>query len=189
MRKVLLLIFILGLVGSANAQFGIRAGFSSANFSKSDFSSIGAFHIGGYYHVKLDSELVSIEPGIQYSGKGYSTAVAGTADLTEKLGYIDVPVLVRVKALASVPSLNIFAGPQASLLVSRTATIGDKVTSTSLEPVRGYELGAVVGVGVNVASGVNFQASYDLGLTSLNYFDTKTSNRVLKFSLGYTFGK
>jgi len=132
MRKVLLVIFILGLVGSANAQLGIRAGFSAANFSKSDFSSIGAFHIGGYYLTQTASDLVSIEPGIQYSGKGYSTTVKGSDDLTEKLGYIDVPVLVRVKALASVPSLNVFAGPQASLLVSRTATIGDKVTSTSL---------------------------------------------------------
>ena len=43
---------------------------------------------------------------------------------------------------------------------------------------------AVVGSVLNIASAINFQASYYSGLTSLNYFDTKTSNCVLKRSLG-----
>jgi hypothetical protein len=71
--------------------------------------------------------------------------------------------------------------------VSRNYTLGN-TTSTSLEPIRGYELGAVVGVGLKVAAGLNLQASYDLGLSSLNYFNTDVSNRVLKLSLGYTLG-
>ena len=42
--------------------------------------------------------------------------------------------------------------------------------------------------GLKVAAGLNLQASYDLGLSSLNYFNTDVSNRVLKLSIGYTLG-
>jgi hypothetical protein len=184
MRKILLAIFLLGFATSVHAQFGIRAGLNSANFSNADFSSITGFHIGGYYLVKTATDLVSVEPGIQYSGKGYSAMAKGGSNVTEKLGYVDIPVLVRLSLL---PSLNVFAGPQASVLVSRNYTLGN-ITSTSLEPVRGYELGAVVGLGLKVAAGLNLQASYDLGLSSLNYFNTDVSNRVLKLSVGYTLG-
>lgn len=184
MRKILLLFFLFAFAVTAQAQFGVRAGYSSANFSNSDFSSIGAFHIGGYYLVKTSADLVSVEPGIQYSGKGYSTVALDGDEVTEKLGYVDIPVLIRLNLM---PALNVFAGPQASLLVSRNYTKGN-ISNSSLEPVAGYELGALVGVGVKVAAGLNLQASYDLGLSSLNYFNTDVSNRVLKLSIGYTFG-
>jgi hypothetical protein len=184
MRKIILAIFLLGFAASAQAQFGIRAGLSSANFSNTDFTSTTGFHVGAYYLAKTTSNLLSLEPGIQYSGKGYTAVAPGVGDVTEKLGYVDIPVLVR---LSLIPSLNVFAGPQASVLVSRNYTLGT-TTSTSLEPVRGYELGAVVGLGLKVAAGLNLQASYDLGLSSLNYFNTDVSNRVLKLSLGYTLG-
>lgn len=184
MRKIVLAIFLLGLAATAHAQFGIRAGLNSANFSNSTFSATTGFHVGGYYLVKTATDLVSVEPGIQYSGKGYKTTAPGIGDVSEKLGYVDIPVLVR---LSLIPSLNVFAGPQASVLVSRNYTIGD-VKSTTLAPVRGYDLGAVVGLGLKVAAGLNVQASYDIGLTSLNYFNTDVSNRVLKLSIGYTLG-
>jgi hypothetical protein len=184
MRKIILAIFLLGIAASSHAQLGVRAGLSSANFSDTDFTSITGIHFGAYYLAKTSSNLLSVEPGIYYSGKGYTTVAPGGGDVTEKLGYVDIPVLVR---LSLIPSLNVFAGPQASVLVSRNYTLGN-TTSTSLEPIRGYELGAVVGVGLKVAAGLNLQASYDLGLSSLNYFNTDVSNRVLKLSLGYTLG-
>lgn len=210
MKRIFLIIFCLLSVTTVTAQLGIRAGFNSSNFSNSsDFTSIGGFNFGVYYTGYMynlkgkkliavrgiligkyasainSAGLLSIEPGVQYSRKGYSASISGKGDITEKLGYIDVPILARLNLL---PSVNVFLGPQASLLVSRNYSIDKSTESTSLEPIRGYELGAVAGIGVTIRDGINFQVSYDLGLTSLNYFNADVSNRVLKFSLGYFFG-
>ena len=179
MKKFLLLIFSIGLISSAQAQFGIRAGINSANFSDTNFDSRLGIHVGGYY--KLKAGLIAIEPGIQFSQKGYKgTDLQSGDDVNERLNYIDIPVLLRVNII---PAVNVFAGPQGSLLISRNYELGNS-SSTSTEVVKGYDVGAVLGVGVVLPLGFNVQASYDLGLSSLNYFDTDVKNRVFKFSLG-----
>jgi hypothetical protein len=183
MRKILLVFFLVGFAATAQAQFGVRAGFNSANFSNTDFSAKSGFHLGAYY--TLGKEFISIEPGIQYSQKGYKGEEVGTGkSVDEQLGYIDVPVLVRLKLI---PALNIFAGPQASLLLSSKYQLGDQ-TSDSSDAIRGYDIGGVVGAQVKLPMGFNAQASYDLGFTSLNYFNLDVKNQVFKISLGYTLG-
>ncbi|WP_373400048.1 porin family protein [Algoriphagus halophilus] len=179
MKKVLFLILTLGFIGAAQAQFGLRAGLSSANFSNTNYDAKLGFHAGGYY--KFDLGIFAVEPGIQYSQRGYEGVESSSGDeINEKLNYIDVPVLVRFDFL---PIVNVFAGPQASILASRKYSLGGN-TSTSTDVIRGYDVGGVVGVGVNLPLGFNVQASYDFGLTSLNYFDTNVKNRLLKLSLG-----
>ncbi|MDF2157540.1 porin family protein [Algoriphagus sp. CAU 1675] len=182
MRKVLILFFVLGVIGSAQAQFGLRAGLSSANFAVTDFDATIGFHVGGYY--QLETDLLTLEPGIQFSQKGYETINPNTNNLiSESLSYIDIPVLVRYEV---VPLLNVFAGPQAGLLAGRNYK-EDGNNQTSTDPVKGYELAGVIGVGMKLPAGVNFQVSYDFGVTSLNYFDTDVKNRVLKISAGFDF--
>jgi hypothetical protein len=181
MKKILTLFFLITFAGMAHAQIGIRAGLNSSNFSSTDYSNKTGFHLGGYYLIKKD--FISIEPGIQYSQKGYNTVMLGGSDVSETLGYLDVPLLFRLNFLSI---LNAFAGPQASVLLSRNYESGN-TTSTSTDVIRGYDMGGVVGVGVSVFGGLNAQISYDMGFTNLNYFDVDVKNRVLKLSLGYTF--
>jgi hypothetical protein len=182
MKKLLLLLLSVGILGATQAQFGVRAGYSASNFSDTNFTSKSGFHLGGYY--RYGNGFLSIEPGLQYSQKGYETTQAVTsAEVTERLGYLDIPVLVRLNFL---PFLNVFAGPQASLLLSRNYDLGG-ITSNSTEPIRGYDLGGVVGVGVGLASGFNAQLNYDLGFTDLNYFNSNVKNRVFKVSVGFDF--
>jgi hypothetical protein len=50
----------------------------------------------------------------------------------------------------------------------------------------GYEVGAVIGAGYQVASGVNLQVSYDFGLVPFNYYEFEVNNTVFKLSVGYT---
>ncbi|MBB6328572.1 hypothetical protein FHS59_004228 [Algoriphagus iocasae] len=179
MKKFLFLILCIGFISTAQAQFGLRAGLNSSNFSDTNFDAKLGFHAGGYY--KLDLGIIDIEPGVQYSQKGYEgTDTMNGDDINERLNYIDVPVLVRFNFL---PVVNVFAGPQGSILVSRKYDLGG-TTSTSTEVIKGYDIGGVVGVGVNLPLGLNVQASYDFGLSSLNYFNTDVKNRVLKISLG-----
>ncbi|MBA4301264.1 porin family protein [Algoriphagus alkaliphilus] len=183
MRKVLMAFFLVGIAATAQAQFGVRAGFNSANFSNTNFEAKAGFHLGAYYSIGTD--FISFEPGIQYSQKGYQATEAGTGrSVDEKLGYIDIPVLVRLNLI---PSVNIFAGPQASLLASSVYKLGDD-TFDSSAAIRGYDLGGVVGAQVKLPMGLNAQASYDFGLSSLNYYNTDVKNQVFKISLGYSFG-
>jgi hypothetical protein len=182
MRKILLVFFLVGFVATAQAQLGVRAGFNSANFSDTNFDARSGFHLGAYYTIGTD--FISVEPGIQYSQKGYK----GTADsgdpVEEQLGYIDIPVLVRLKLI---PALNIFAGPQASIFASSKYELGDQ-SSDSSDAIRGYDIAGVVGAQVKLPLGFNAQASYDIGFTSLNYYNTDVKSQVFKISLGYTFG-
>jgi len=179
MKKLFLFLFTFSLFFAANAQFGIRAGLSSGNFSDTNFNSKLGFHAGGYY--RFDTGSISIEPGVQYSVKGYEGSVKTTGvTISEKLSYIDIPVLIRLKIY---PFLNVFAGPQASLLLARKYEL-DGNTFTSTGAISGYDLGGVVGLGVSIPSGINFQISYDLGLKSLNYYNVDVKNRVLKLAVG-----
>src|SRR5690606_37536820 len=164
MRKILMLFFLVGFAATAQAQFGVRAGFSSANFSNTDFDARSGCHAGVYYTLELGP--VSVEPGIQYSQKGYIGVEPGTMlAVDEQLGYFDVPVLVRVNLL---PAVNVFAGPQASILASSKYEKGGQ-TSDSSDATKGYDIAGVVGAQVKLPLGFNVQASYDIGFASLNY--------------------
>jgi len=179
MKKLFLFLFSFCLFLAANAQVGIRAGLSAGNFSDTNFNSKLGFHAGGYY--QLGTGFISVEPGIQYSTKGYKADAKTTGVMiSEKLSYIDIPVLIRLNIY---PFLNVFAGPQASLLLSRKYEL-DGNTDTSTEVISGYDLGGVVGLGVSMLSGINLQISYDLGLKSLNYYNIDVKNRALKLSVG-----
>ena len=180
MKKILWIFFLLGLAGSAYAQFGFRAGYSSANFSDTNFSPKTGFHAGVYY--TAGSEFIKIEPGLQFSQKGYTGNGNMGAAIDEQLNYLDMPVLIRLNLL---PMVNVFAGPQASFLLSRNYQLG-AVTSNSMEVLAGYDLGGVVGAQFNLPLGLNLQASYDIGMKSLNYFNTDVKNRVFKVSLGFS---
>lgn len=184
MRKILILVFVFGLsLGVAQAQFGVRAGFNSANFSDTNFDAKSGFHFGAYY--TAEGTFVSVEPGMFFSKKGYQGEELGTGRMVdENLSYLDIPVLLRLNIL---PSLNVFAGPQASLLLAREYQLGDDI-SNSTDVIRGYDLGGVVGAQARLPFGVNVQANFDFGLSSLNYFNTPVKNQVFKLSLGYTLG-
>lgn len=184
MKKLLILLFTLGVFTSAQAQFGVRAGYSSANFSNADFDAKGGFHAGVYY--KKDLGFLSVEPGIQFAQKGYQFDGASFSpeSATEQMNYVDIPVLLRVNFL---PILNVFAGPQVSALVSRNYENSDGVNNSDTDPVKAYDIAGVVGVGVKLPRGLNFQLSYDIGLQNIKYYDSDVKNNVLKASLGFDF--
>jgi hypothetical protein len=186
MKKGLLLLAFLTFAAAAQAQIGVRAGIGSSNFSNGDvqrgFNSLIRPHFGVYYGMEA-TEKLTIEPGLFFAGKGMSTISNTTKkEFDESLSYLDIPVLARY---AITPAINVFAGPQAGFLLARSyTTVDEKITDTA--PVGGYEIGGVFGVGYKLASGVNFQASYDFGIVPFKYFQADVNNTVLKLSIGYT---
>ncbi len=186
MKKGLLVFAFLTFAVAVQAQIGIRAGIGSSNFSNGDvqrgFNSLIRPHIGVYYGMKA-TEKITVEPGLFFSGKGMST----TSNITNKkfeesLSYLDIPVLARY---AVNKDFNVFLGPQVGFLLARTYT-EESVKITDTAPVGGYEIGGVFGLGYQLTSGINLQASYDFGITPFKYFQADVNNTVYKLSIGYT---
>lgn len=187
MKKGLLIFALLTFAAAAHAQFGVRAGIGSSNFSNGDvqrgFTSLIRPHFGVYYGMKA-TEKLTVEPGLFFSGKGIRTCcnTSTKKEFEESLSYLDIPVLARY-AFSS--TFNVFVGPQAGFLLARTYTSGDeKFTDTA--PVGGYEIGGVFGVGYQMSSGINIQTSYDFGISPFKYFEADVNNTVFKLSVGYT---
>ncbi|MBD8487232.1 PorT family protein [Echinicola sp. CAU 1574] len=179
--QILILAFIL-LAGiqQVYGQTGIRAGWNYPEIKGISSDGNSGFHAGIYHKISLLG-LIAVEPGIQYSQKGCKLDDNGMT-ATERLHYIDIPILAR---LGFIPLLNVFAGPQASVLVARNYEGSTDVSS--LDELTKFDIGGVVGVGINLPLGFNVQGSYDFGFSDLNYSDVDTKNSVYKVSIGKNF--
>ena len=160
------------------------------------------FYAGLYATLPIGPSF-AIEPGISYSEKGtvlqgkvpvpaldfLNTKLTGTA----RLAYVDVPVLAKVFIT---PGFYVYAGPQASFLVSGKARVEAGALGFSAykqdfdisNQLRKVDFAAVGGLGYQFENGLGLSAGYDYGLTSLdanNRFDAQ--NRVIKVGLNYSF--
>ena len=145
----------------------------------------------------------AIEPGITYAEKGavltgtlpfpaldfLNAKVTGTA----RLAYVDVPVLAKVYLT---PGFYLYAGPQASFLVSGKARVDASVLGFSAykqdfdvsSQLRKVDFAAVGGLGYQFDNGFGLSAGYDYGFTSLDSGNRfQAYNRVAKVGLNYSF--
>lgn len=203
---------------TGGAQIGIRAGLNVADWhgeavnsvmDVADFSN-GAvtkttkpgFHVGLYATLPISPNF-AIEPGVLYSEKGTQLSATlpfeqldflnAKVTATSRMAYIDVPVLAKVYVT---PGFYLYAGPQASVLVSNKARVDARVLGFSAykqdfdikDQFRPVDFAVVGGLGYQFSSGFGLSAGYDYGLSSLdknNRFDAQ--NRVIKASLNYSF--
>lgn len=225
MKKILLLLFCLTpAVIFAQFRVGVRLGGNLANFTGSEVKQWGAanvdptpmikFHLGVYadYYIL---ENLSIQPGLFYSAKGpkYEGETEiydmdgnfNMADITyvKRLGYIDIPILFHYHINES---LSVFIGPQFSFLLSaKVKNDADQEVLNALglddeedvkDSYRGFDLGLPLGLAYELASGLNIQLGYDIGLLNIakgydydggdggnRYYNVK--NGVVKLSIGY----
>lgn len=218
--KLALAIISTLIISSTNAQvsFGIRSGVNFSKWQGDDLQFVEniidktdgyvttkgtkGMHIGGYVTIPIVGG-VSIEPGLQYSKKGYAMFGDLKIDALKILGlnvgaqvqshYIDIPLLIRVDVAKGI---NVFAGPQLSYLVrsslnAKAAILGINLFNKGIgitDQFNRVDMGLSGGVGYALNKGLNVQAGYDLGLSKLNKGDSyKAHNSVIKVSVGYTF--
>ncbi|QNP53333.1 porin family protein [Hymenobacter qilianensis] len=203
---------------SRGVQFGLRAGVNVADWSGDAVQSVldvaeltnGAvtremkpgFHAGLFATLPLGSHF-AIEPGLIYSEKG--TQLAGRVPFeqfdflntrvtaTARMAYIDVPVLAKAYLTRG---LYIYAGPQASYLVSNKVRVEAGALGFSAfkqdfdvrNQFRELDFGVVGGLGYQFDSGLGLSAGYDYGLSSLDKNDRfDAQNRVIKASVNFSF--
>jgi Outer membrane protein beta-barrel domain len=220
MRQIYLMMTIALISVSVNSysqtKFGIRAGLSVSNWQgdavqtlQSALSFTGGylgtaskpgFHAGGYATIPV-SEMVSIEPGVQYSQKGYT--VNGELDIKSfdflstraevQMHYIDVPVFIKVKPAGG---LTIYAGPQFSYMLktnlrARAAVLGFNLLNKTIDITNAFnrtDIALAGGVGYEFKNGFNINAGYDYGLSRIDKNSNfNARNRNIKVSVGFNF--
>jgi hypothetical protein len=181
--------------GQIGVSTGITGGLNFAAVGGSDasgFSGTTQFAAGVFAEISFPLLPLAIQPEVLYSVKG---AAAGATPLlpayTDKLSYIDIPILVKYYLPTPVIKPFIFIGPSLGFLVSAKAVpaagnevdIKDQVTSTNF--------GAVIGAGVKiplVVADLSLDARYDYGLTSTDKLNSSNMyNRVFAVYLGLAF--
>jgi hypothetical protein len=206
MKKILLMLCCCLAASSAFAQlptFGIRGGvnFAKLNASSGNLSastgSTTTFAVGLFADFKVGA--VSIQPALNYTGKGgnISDDIGGEADI--KTYYLQVPVNVVYHIPASIGNIYFGAGPYVGLGLSGKAKGPDENGNSVSEDIKfGSEAGTFkkTDFGLNGIAGVEFKGgfilgiNYDLGLSNISN-DTADNeslkNRVFGISIGYKF--
>ena len=175
------------------AVIGVKGGINIAKVSTEDDEGIstktGA--VGGLFISKAITSTVGIRGEGLFSQKGAKGEEDGT-DLTFRLNYVDVPVLLTLSPSSSGDArFSFFTGPQFSFNIKAEAEA--EVDGTTLkqdldDEIKGTDLGWVLGVGVDKGR-FSADARYTLGLTNIASDGDNLKNRVFSVMIGVKLTK
>lgn len=218
-KTLLLLSIVISTVSFAQLTpvFGVKAGVVSAGMrgeavdnlkSMLEFadgrittSNRTGFFAGAFVNLPLD-KMISVEPGIYFSQKGYTLngdiSVKGAEFLSANAkarlqsNFIDMPVLLK----ADINGFQIFAGPQFSYLVNAdlkttAGVLGFDLLNNTMDATNQFnrwDMGVTAGIGYKFANGMNISASYDHGLSKADANKNINSyNHAFKVGIGISF--
>jgi len=211
MKKYLILLLIIAGFTSISfpqgMQLGLKAGLNLANEGGSDLQDLEDFFgtsldartgfNGGFFFMYQFNKMFALQPEAYYTMKG-ATASLGGIDLTLKLDYIEVPLLLKliipVQGSNIIPS--IFIGP--AIGFNTAAKIKGEFEGQSAEldwdsVVTSTDFSLIFGAGLGFRVGTNevgVDVRYSLGLSSWdNYSDdpSDVKNNVLSFNAYFGF--
>ena len=216
MKKVLIIAIAFSLLLGASNLFaqnpdvgltgkGLKAGLNLANFTGSDKPSDvkmrTAFAFGGFLTYSF-TDLFAIQPELLYSMKGAKEKVVDqgiTVDITEKLSYLEIPVLFKVK-LVGAPTFkpNFYVGPGIGFLLSakeKGESGGISVDVDIKDQLKSTDIGLIGGVGADIpmsAGTITFDIRYEAGLTKVvkaqsGFEAPKMYNSAITFLVGFGF--
>jgi hypothetical protein len=210
MKKIFLIATLLTFLCtiSFGQGLGFRVGYNYASTKLSsdilpnidtfnDLSKpISGFIVGVNYEIPLSS-VFFIEPGLNFSSKGYRTDYANDPidplyyGSTTKLYYLDAPILIKAKMKVGKANIFVGAGPYFSygLFADYKIDGESKGGNFSDSGRQRFDSGFSFSAGVEFG---NFEvgASYQLGLVNIDQVDImKRKNRVASLSVGYRFHK
>ncbi len=199
-KAIAVLALIVLFAGTSRAQvgFGLTGGVNFANVGGADVTmspkNLTGFAAGAYLDISVPF-LLSIEPQILYSGKGYimessftlfgsTYSVKGTATLN----YLEIPVLLKYSLPVPVVKPSLFVGPTMGILLGakmKAEVTGQPTTDTDIKSsTTGTDWGIVFGASVNILV-VNVNARYTMGLTTIDKSgQSKIYNRVFSIMVG-----
>jgi hypothetical protein len=200
-KQLLTLLLLAGAVISAQAQtqrvhFGLKAGISIAQFVGSDAPdnnlvrtvSRAGLSGGGLAEISL-TEHWAVQPEVLYTMKGTKEVFLSTSTRFQRLGYLEVPVLLKF----NIPHFFVEAGPQVGVLLQakqRVETSGGDAELANKADFRTTDLGYALGLGVQDTNGLLLGVRYNGGLVNTTTTSPQLSLRNSAFHIyvGYVFG-
>lgn len=216
MRKLLLLVVALGVLGTANAQirWGAKAGGNLSHLAVKDIHDVKpksskvlfGFHAGGVMEYTF-YESLSLQPELLFLMNGGKTEVSGTAGSVHHNKYwmsqLQLPINLKYKFGAEGLKMYAMAGPYVGFIMSGTQksyNIDAKGVRTDNPKLNLYkksdmhdktfkrvDLGIGATIGVEV-SNFTVGVGYQLGLMNIAHKDTgKFRTSNATLSVGYFF--
>jgi len=198
--KICFVIAFTFFVQIVSAQtFGIKGGINFANVTISGGGinispkSITSFHVGPVADFVVQESL-HFNTGLLFSVKGFKMEMdffETTAEVTEKVNYLEVPLNLAYKFSVSETS-NFFvqAGPYLGYALNGKAKGGGETSDIEFGTGKMKRLDFGVGFGAGLEFGsIVTSLNYQLGLTNLvDDKTTKMKNKVFQISVAYMFG-
>ena len=198
MKKIfLVLLASAGITSAAHAQgarLGVKAGANLSNIVGKDLegptNKFGA-HAGFVAELGITDNF-AIQPEVLFSMKGAQDE--DDSDFRINQSYIDVPVLLKIKA----DGLFFEVGPQVGLLVGSKIK-ANKLSIDSKDAFKTLDFGYVAGLGYELSNGPMIGLRYNGGLSdivkkedsngvSIDFDGSKARNSVFQLYVGFMFG-
>lgn len=177
MKKLfLVLLASAGITSAAHAQgarLGVKAGASLTSFVGEDVDGLSSkfgFH-GGFVAELGITDNFAIQPEVLFSMKGTQDEEDSNNRINQT--YIDVPVLLKVKA----DGLFFEAGPQVGLLVGSKIK-DDKLSLDSKDAFKTVDFGYVAGLGYEFSSGPMIGLRYNGGISKIAKLEDSNGNGI-----------
>lgn len=167
-------------VGSFNLQ--PKVGVSIANVTEFKGTDPRVGIVAGLEGEYQATDIFSVSAGVLYSMQGAKGNWGDLIDATNRLDYINVPIMANVYV---VKGLAVKLGVQPGFNVSNKISANNRATFDNLVKAQSVDVAIPVGVSYEYN---NFQldARYNWGVSKAYKFD-KAKNSVFQITLGYKF--
>lgn len=167
-------------VGSFNIQ--PKVGLNIANLTGDGKPDARVGLVAGAEGEYQATDIFSVSAGVLYSMQGAKGSWGNLIDATNRLDYINVPIMANVYV---VKGLAVKLGVQPGFNVSNKISANNRATVDNLVKAQSVDVAIPVGVSYEYN---NFQldARYNWGVTKV-YEGSKVKNSVFQITLGYKF--
>lgn len=198
LAAVFMVYFTGGSLYSQGTYLGIEGGINLSNMSITpDIPTSNGrtcMMVGGFAEIGV-SRTFSIRPGARFIMKGISNTNNGVT-LTDKLSYLEFPVLMKVTFPLTEVKPYILAGPTLGIQLSASTEFNNGQQSQTFDISSAYE---TIDFGLFFGSGIDFRIAnktemfigggYSLGLTNVvKVQGVSGKNSGLQFMGGVKFG-
>ena len=192
MQKIIIIftfviLFTSSLMAGEFSGIGLKLGYNSSVFTGDDLpgkevSSLAGLALGGFVSYKFNTKF-SLRQEVLLTSKGARINTIGDVYLSNIFLYFELPLLAKMTFLSEQTlQPNIFIGPAFGLTIMAVNDV------TVLEDIRGYDLGLVLGAGVDIWK-LALDIRFNIGLLNFDQSaeNLDLKNRTFSIMVGYAF--
>lgn len=170
---------------SQDPKFGLKAGLNASKLTNANYDWRAGVHGGLLAHIHV-TPAFSLQPEIMYSSQGGKYTDVLNQEVTRKLNYVNVPVLLQYNFDNG---FRLQGGPQIGFLLAAKDKIGDVNSNrVNTDNFNSVDFSVPLGVSYLSYSGLGVDARYNIGVTNVEEGSlSNIRNSVFQFGLFYLF--